>query len=246
MDEDYVPRSCSSGEPGICAAGTSRCMAGAELCDADRLPETELCFDGLDNDCDGRADYPEDGDCEPVSRRLTIRAESDDVEERLGSGGAVLLKSADLHLVEDDVSLLAVALRFGGVDVPPGSTILSASIQFVADGETSGPAQFLIEGEASDDAAPFTKLAGNVSARARTVAKVSWAPPAWTNGEAGPPERTPDLTAIVQEIVDRPGWRSGGSLAFVVSGDGYRTAHAYRGVPERAARLELDYVPPAL
>ena len=44
--------SCSTGEQGICAAGTTACQAGALLCLPDVSPQPERC-DGVDNDCDG-------------------------------------------------------------------------------------------------------------------------------------------------------------------------------------------------
>jgi hypothetical protein len=85
---------------------------------------------------------------------------------------------------------------------------------------------------------------GNVTARPRTSQAVGWNPPAWTSTRAaGPDQRTPELMAIVQEIVDRPGWSAGNAIAFVVSGSGHRAAESYDGSPSRAAVLEVEYAP---
>ena len=56
----------------------------------------------------------------------------------------------------------------------------------------------------------------------------AWRPPAWTAaGPSGDPQRTEDLTTIVQEIVRRPGGASGAAL--VLSGTGTRTADPVEG-----------------
>src|SRR5207249_6273214 len=46
---------CSTGQPGVCAAGTTACTGGAIVCNHNTHPSAEVC-DGLDNDCDGAVD----------------------------------------------------------------------------------------------------------------------------------------------------------------------------------------------
>jgi hypothetical protein len=241
VDEDYAPQSCVTGDPGICAAGTTRCEAGEDLCEADRLPQAEICDDGLDNDCDGASDFPEDANCALSALSITVSADEDDAEERISSDGSVSLKSSDLHLTQDDEWVHVVGIRFL-VAVPRNARILSAHIQFAADETSSVPTSLTIGGEASDHAAAFEKEARNVTSRPRTTEAVGWEPPPWTMGDSGPDQRTPELTALVQEIVDRPGWVPGNAMVFLISGTGHRTAHAHYGVPSRAPRLELEYV----
>ena len=45
-----------------------------------------------------------------------------------------------------------------------------------------------------------------------------------TIGEAGFDQRTPNMAAIVQEIVDRDGWSSGNAVVIMISGTGVGTA----------------------
>jgi PKD repeat protein len=115
--------------------------------------------------------------------------------------------------------------------------------------ETSTEATALtIQGEASDNAGPFLTTTRNVSARLRTGAAVAWAPGAWTTvGTAGPDQRTPDLRAVVQEIVGRAGWASGHALVLVLTGTGRRVADSYNGDPGGAPLLHVEYTqgPPA-
>ena len=90
-------------------------------------------------------------------------------------------------------------------------------MQFQAD-ETGGVGTTLsIQAENTDNATTFVNTNGNVSTRPRTAASVAWSPPAWTSvGDAGAGQRTSDLAAVIQEIVSRPGWSSGNSLALIV------------------------------
>jgi chitodextrinase len=165
---------------------------------------------------------------------------SDDAEER--PSGSVSLGSGDLELAVDGTSAQTVGLRFPGLDVPQGATVLSATIQFTADEVKTGAASLVIRGESANSAAPFASLSENVSGRSTTGASVPWNPPGWTaKGDAGAAQRTPDLAAIVQEIVARPGWVPGNAIAFLITGTGTRTAEAYEGGASVAPRLSVIY-----
>ncbi|RLB65976.1 MAG: hypothetical protein DRI90_00640, partial [Deltaproteobacteria bacterium] len=48
-------QACTTGQSGVCAAGTTQCSGGSIVCNANNSPSAEVC-DGLDNDCDGTAD----------------------------------------------------------------------------------------------------------------------------------------------------------------------------------------------
>ncbi|RUT91227.1 cadherin repeat domain-containing protein, partial [Mesorhizobium sp. USDA-HM6] len=103
----------------------------------------------------------------------------------------------------------------------------------------------LIKGEDVDDASAFTTASFNVSSRATTDASTAWAPDPWTTiGEQGLAERTPDLTAIVQEIVNRSGWAALNDMAFLITGTGTRTADSYEYNPTGAPLLHIEYVLP--
>ena len=60
-------------------------------------------------------------------------------------------------------------------------------------------------------------------------------------GEAGRDQRTPDLSPVVQELVDRPGWSGGNALALIITGTGRRTADSYDGSAAAAPLLHIDY-----
>src|SRR4051794_8389551 len=151
------------------------------------------------------------------------------------------LNSSDLELVYDG-SNQRVGMRFTSVSVPRGATITRAYLQFEAKETQSEATNLLIEGQAADNPTTFTSTKNNVSARPRTAASVAWSPPPWTLiGEAGPNQRSPDLTAIAQELVNRPGWASGNALALIIPGTGPRTARAWDSKPAGAPLLHLEY-----
>jgi hypothetical protein len=53
--------------------------------------------------------------------------------------------------------------------------------------------------------------------------------------------RSPDLSSIVQEIVNRPGWASGNAVALIISGSGKRVTKSYEGQSGSAPLLHVEY-----
>jgi hypothetical protein len=171
---------------------------------------------------------------------VRIAAGSDDVEEL--PDGVVDLTSSDLEIGEDNDGPQTVGLRFPGVAIPVGATITGAHLQFEADEDPAGVASLLVEGHAVGDAPTFALNDHDLSSRPRTTASVAWSPPVWDRGDAGPDQRTPDLSAIVQEIVDRPDWAEGQALVLILTGSGTRIAEAYDGDrPEGAPLLHVEF-----
>ncbi len=174
---------------------------------------------------------------------VRVASSADDAEE--AESGGMYLNSTDLELVYDDFDSAGdqlIGLRFPSLGIPAGALIDAAHVQFQVDETSSEPTSLTIRGEASDDAASFTAATGDISSRAATAASVFWAPPAWdTVGQAGAAQRTPDLSAVIQEIVDRTGWDGASSLVLVVDGTGRRPAESYDGDPAAAPRLSVEY-----
>ena len=175
-----------------------------------------------------------------VTVEVPVAAKSDDAEER--SSGTMYLGSTDLELIYDNSGNQTVGIRFNRIDIPQGATIVNAYVQFKVDETSSGPTFLTIEGENIDNAMTFASYRGNISSRARTSTNVSWFPLPWTTvGEAGPDQRTPDVSRIIQEIVNRPGWSSGNSLVFIITGTGKRVAESYNGDRSGAPMLHVEY-----
>ncbi len=162
----------------------------------------------------------------PIESR--VLSNKDDGEEHVGTGD-VTLSSTDLEMTFDDVEQL-VGLRFTNLPIPNGETIIRAWIQFTADETQSDSTNLTIRGQASDDVPVFVSSLFSLSSRPRTTASVSWTPLPWDiEGETGARQRTADLSPVIQEIVNRPGWVSGNAVALFISGTGHRTAEAFDG-----------------
>ncbi len=58
---------------------------------------------------------------------------------------------------------------------------------------------------------------------------------------AGPDQRTPDLSAVIQEVVNRPGWASGNAIAVIITGTGKRVADSFDGYVYGAPYLHIQY-----
>jgi hypothetical protein len=172
---------------------------------------------------------------------VRVTASSDDAEQ-VTATGKVSLTSTDLQLTTDKSSVQIVGMRFAGVAIPREATIVNAYVQFKVDEASSVATALTVQAQAADNAPTFTTATGNLSARAGTAAAVPWAPAAWpTVGAAGPDQRTPNITSVIQEIVGRTGWASGNSLVILIRGTGKRVAESYNGDRPGAPLLHVEY-----
>lgn len=171
---------------------------------------------------------------------VRISQSYDDAEER--SNGRVSRNSSDLELVEAKNDQRTVGLRFPGVMIPQGATITSAWVQFTADEKSSGATALIIDAAAADNTNPFKTTKFSISSLPRTVAKTDWAPPPWnTIGESAAPQRTADLSPVIEEVVSRSGWASGNAIKLIVSGSGKRVAESWNGDAAKAPLLHVEY-----
>jgi hypothetical protein len=164
----------------------------------------------------------------------------DDAEEK--ENGLVVVRSIDIDLMRSG-SNQAVGLRFEGLNIPNNATIVNASIQFSTSHERSETTSLTIEGENTDNAEAFTySIQKNITARPRTDAAVFWDPAPWDAiGDAGVNQQSPDLSAIIQEIIDRPGWSGNNAMALIITGNGKRNAYSYEGNQSKVPVLHIEY-----
>ena len=177
---------------------------------------------------------------------VPINASSDDASEDVGNNGMNLNNN---KLEFGDVGKDHIGLRFNNITIPSGAVINSASIVFYAsDDDDKTPSTVTIYGHDTDNAPTFVDVDSNITSRTQTSASTSWSIPEWIKDTSGAAQTTPDLTAIVQEIIDRGGWSSSNSIAFlfITAGDEQRRARTFdHGDPaEPAPILTIDYTLP--
>ena len=114
------------------------------------------------------------------------------------------------------------------------ATITSASLIFNADAGETESSMLSIRAENTDNSATFSSTAFGITGRPVTTESVAWSPGAWTNGVE---YQSPDLSALVQEVVDRAGWAEGNSLAFIIDGTGTRTSLSFDGDAAKACAI---------
>jgi len=138
--------------------------------------------------------------------------------------------------------------RFTSVNIPQGSTINSAYLRLKGR-LVQGTADTKIEGEDTDNAATFVDRA-DWDARVHTTASVAWhGITGWSDGTW---YDSPDIKAVIQEIINRPGWSSGNALVLFWMDDGsvhgednFAIAYNYDDDPADAPKLEVTWTPPA-
>ncbi|MFK8081168.1 MAG: hypothetical protein AB8B97_12850 [Granulosicoccus sp.] len=175
----------------------------------------------------------------------TVQSATDDAEERLRSNSTsyTALFSSDLEMTQDRGLTQTVGVRFAGIDIPSGAVVKNAYIQFTTDETNSEPTNLTIGMLDTLDSATFTTDSFSGSAMASTT--VQWTPGPWEiRYQAGMEQRTPDLSQMIQEVIEREdinGTLDPLNLSFVITGTGERTALSYDKIPAGAPKLYLQY-----
>ena len=190
----------------------------------------------------------------------SIASGNDDAEEDLNPSelGEIDMGSTDLEFPYEDPGRgdpQLVALRFTDIAVPAGSVITNAWVRFDVDETKDGtlPANVLIEGELSlnpvDWPADAPKGTFGISTRPRTMANVGWSIPNWTaTHQHGPDQTTTNIAAVIQEIIDQPGWATGNPLVLIIRDDpanpseGTRCAESFEGAGANADQIPLLHI----
>ena len=137
-------------------------------------------------------------------------------------------------------------LRFFHLQVPQGATINHAELWLTATEESYQAMNLMLYAEDVDDAADFG-VGPLVAARPRTSHSMAWNVPRSEGWRAGRVYTSPELKALVQEVVDRPGWNELNALNLLLvatAGDqAPRSVWSIDGSYNDRAQLFIDYTP---
>jgi len=156
---------------------------------------------------------------------------------------------------------MIVGMRFTDISIPKEVEgvpvkIKKAFIEFVArDNEapqknTTTGFTVTITAEANDNPAAMSWAKNNISSRPDTTESVVWNIPdgAWEHRDGSNYTTiSPDLTAVVQELIDRPGWNLGNAMFFKIDPTGGEVAgrpvHSFDSNNQLSPRLIIEYEP---
>lgn len=174
----------------------------------------------------------------------------DNLDDYRASNAAYSNSATDLRVGDFDAGLHSEdsGIRFQNVTIPQGATITAAVLNMRSNGQALGggiPATVIRAADADNQGQVVSQAAHD--ALPRTTAEVAWTPVVWTTGTRFD---SPDIAAVIQEVIDRAGWASGNALTILWednTGAGFQAKnHIYAaarnwGGQANAATLSITY-----
>ena len=178
-----------------------------------------------------------------TSLNIGVSTDNDDAEEE--KDGDINRGSTDLDILQyssnNDTKYSAV--RFQNIAVPRNASITSAYLDFWHRDNSSGSITVDVKVQNTDNASSISSNDDDISSRSYLSTAVSWAIP---SGSAGTQvsSTSPDVTTLVQSIVNRSGWNSGQAMLFSLrrtSGSGTRNLRTRDGTSSEQPHLRITY-----
>jgi len=203
---------------------------------------------------------PDGGDSEEATVAISIFEERT-VHYQVGSSeddGYAAGPTDDQHLPADRLivgmlsSPYTTGMRFTDVNIPKAAEIREAYLEIHCFDEQARSVEAQIEAGATDNPGPFSD-SHHIAALPKTASSVLWDHSApWT---ADTWYASPDISSVIQEIIDHPEWSAGNSLIIFYSGrtesGSWRWFSSYDRAPagDYAPRLKVTYtlrLPPSI
>mgnify|MGYP000032082943 CR=1 FL=1 len=165
---------------------------------------------------------------------ISVRVDrsQDDAEQ---DGSSMNRTSSDL-----DFGDKAVGMRFRSVNIPQGAEIEEAHLTLTSSSSGSLTTNIDVYAQDANNPGAFGTTTNNITNRNRTTAVVNWTIPYWS--ASGIEYESPDITDVVQEVINRGGWNSGNSLNIItLQTTGNRSAYSYNGSSTQAPLLTVKF-----
>jgi hypothetical protein len=175
---------------------------------------------------------------------VQVSSSTDDGDERT-STNEMFVSLASLRLGVSVNANMRVGIRFQGIGLSPGAFVSLARLSFVSNFANSDALTVRIRAQAHDNAPALTSDTGNLTSRSTTTSYVDWVMPAWSPEQNDGDTLSPDLSEVVQEVLNRPGWTAGNAMVFLIdhqSGVAQRRPYTFDSDPTKAARLTINNV----
>ncbi len=152
---------------------------------------------------------------------------------------------------EGDADVITTGLRFTSVDIPKDANITGATLDFME--SWGGNYSTYVDNRiyASDESSCSLGSGNLPSSKTKTSAYQDWdsngsqgSSGQWYQANATVPP--PDITNVIQEIVNRGDWTSGNDLCILIEDDGSSTdwwfePRSYESGSSNAAKLDIEY-----
>ncbi|CAM3450627.1 PilC/PilY family type IV pilus protein [Parendozoicomonas haliclonae] len=160
---------------------------------------------------------------------------------------ATFLTSRTAATVTDTGQSFKTAMRFDGVPVPQGAKITKATLRLTPARSNNTEAIFMLKAEDTGNSAPLQATTKNISTRKLTSNFTQGVLPPWDTMDnvGGPMSYDMDVTASIQEVVNRNDWCGGNAATLVVQpaagNTGSRTITSEEDSSADAPKLAIEY-----
>ncbi|MHC4656776.1 MAG: hypothetical protein ACYS91_17425 [Planctomycetota bacterium] len=186
--------------------------------------------------------------CEITTVTYQVSFGSDDgyTSDEVQSTGKVHLRVG--YWDEEPPPVTFSAMRFRNVDVPQGVLILDARLKIRGYSHGGDLLFGVIHAEDADYPAGFSGR--YIKYIVKTDAEVNWDPVLYW--EPADLYTSPDISAVVQEVIDRPGWRAGNAMVITYSNrkseGNYRhfCSYEFGSLHTSGPKLEITYGEPPI
>ena len=173
-----------------------------------------------------------------------IASSAADAEEII-SNGNLLLSDTALQVFNDVQEEQVIGVHFKNLNIPKGAIIDSTSVQLVPSNQSPDLLSINVYAEASDNPQIWTASSNDITNRIKTNNVVQLSSFDWNFVPVGPGVvmQSYDLSSLVQEVVNRPGYLSTDAVNLIIfrQSGGNQAAFSYDASPTNSAMITVIY-----